>query len=94
MADQQTQMDLEALRRGFLERWPLDKLSTMTLEEYSNRDQTSFTYWLEKPPHLNPASPTDCEQVRCERAGGVTLPAKFVTWISFTPSSLRCSPLP
>jgi MoxR-like ATPase len=47
MADQQPQTDLEALRSAFLERWPADKLASMTLEEYSNRDQTSFTYWLE-----------------------------------------------
>ena len=47
MADQNPQTNLEALRRAFLERWPADKLASMTLEEYSNRDQTSFTYWLE-----------------------------------------------
>ena len=47
MADQQPQTDLEALRSAFLERWPADKLASLTLEEYSNRDQTSFTYWLE-----------------------------------------------
>ena len=47
MADHSQKTDLEALRSAFLERWPADKLASLTLEEYSNRDQTSFTYWLE-----------------------------------------------
>lgn len=51
MADQQPQTDLEALRSAFLERWPADKLASMTLEEYSNRDQTSFTFWLKFKGH-------------------------------------------
>ena len=32
----------------FLQRWPIDKVKSMTLEEYvSVDDQDTFTYWLE-----------------------------------------------
>lgn len=32
----------------FQEAWPIDKLKTMSLEEYTNLDKNSFTYWLER----------------------------------------------
>lgn len=36
------------LWKQFLERWPIDKIKAMTLEEYvSVDDQDTFTYWLE-----------------------------------------------
>ena len=32
----------------FLKAWPIDKIKTMSIEEYSKLgDQNSFTYWLE-----------------------------------------------
>ncbi len=31
----------------FQKEWPIDRLKSMTLEEYTNNDLTSFTYWLE-----------------------------------------------
>jgi 5-methylcytosine-specific restriction protein B len=33
--------------RKFQETWPIEKLKTMSLEEYTNLDKNSFTYWLE-----------------------------------------------
>ena len=32
----------------FQEIWPMEKLETMSLEEYTNLEKTSFTYWLER----------------------------------------------
>ena len=32
----------------FQETWPIEKLKTMSLEEYTNLDKNSFTYWLER----------------------------------------------
>lgn len=32
----------------FQEMWPMEKLKTMSLEEYTNLEKTSFTYWLER----------------------------------------------
>lgn len=34
--------------RKFQETWPIEKLKTMSLEEYTNLDKNSFTYWLER----------------------------------------------
>lgn len=34
--------------RKFQETWPIEKLKTMSLEEYTNLEKTSFTYWLER----------------------------------------------
>ena len=31
----------------FLQEWPVERVKTMTLEEYTNIDKTSFCYWLE-----------------------------------------------
>lgn len=34
-------------KQAFLDRWPLEKVKTMTLEEYTNTEKNdSFTYWL------------------------------------------------
>jgi 5-methylcytosine-specific restriction enzyme B len=36
-------------QKDFLKEWPLDKVKSMKLEEYTNSDRdTSFIYWLEK----------------------------------------------
>ncbi len=32
----------------FQETWPIEKLKTMNLEDYTNLDKNSFTYWLER----------------------------------------------
>jgi 5-methylcytosine-specific restriction protein B len=32
----------------FQETWPIEKLKTMSLEDYTNLDKNSFTYWLER----------------------------------------------
>lgn len=39
--------DLPALLKEFQDTWPIEKLKSMTLEEYTNLDKTSFCYWLE-----------------------------------------------
>jgi 5-methylcytosine-specific restriction protein B len=40
--------DREALWTSFLERWPLERLGEMTLEEYVQvKSRDTFTYWLE-----------------------------------------------
>ncbi|WP_340111968.1 AAA family ATPase [Maribellus mangrovi] len=31
----------------FLEEWPLDRIESMTLDEYTNTNKTSFCYWVE-----------------------------------------------
>ncbi|MFO0710810.1 MAG: AAA family ATPase [Sandaracinus sp.] len=39
---------LRQLARSFRERWPLEKLRSLTLEEYTNLEKDdSFTYWVE-----------------------------------------------
>ena len=41
-------MDRKKLYNQFQEQFPIDKLGTMTLEEYTNLDrENSFCYWLE-----------------------------------------------
>jgi hypothetical protein len=37
----------EELLDEFLQEWPMDRLRAMTLEEYTNGDKKSFSYWLE-----------------------------------------------
>lgn len=39
---------LQQLWDEFLAEWPLERIKTMTLQEYvSTQDKTTFTYWLE-----------------------------------------------
>src|SRR5690606_13671838 len=38
---------LYKLKEEFLKEWPIERLKTMTLKEYTNLDKTSFCYWLE-----------------------------------------------
>lgn len=40
------------LKDDFLKEWPIERLKTMTLEEYTNLDKTSFCYWLEQKTEL------------------------------------------
>ena len=47
MPFQFTPEEFQAIQDDFLNAWPIERLKAMTLEEYSNRDKTSFTYWLE-----------------------------------------------
>ena len=42
-----TKTEFQAIQDAFLDLWPREKLDTLTLEEYSNRDMNSLTYWLE-----------------------------------------------
>ncbi|VXC15539.1 McrB family protein [Maribacter litoralis] len=35
------------LKNDFLKEWPIERLKTMTLEEYTNLEKSSFCYWLE-----------------------------------------------
>lgn len=45
------QKELEGIReqKEFLREWPIERLKTLTLEEYTNLDKnSSFIYWLEK----------------------------------------------
>jgi 5-methylcytosine-specific restriction enzyme B len=37
----------------FMATWPLEKVRNMTLEEYTNSENTSFTYWLERKTENN-----------------------------------------
>jgi 5-methylcytosine-specific restriction protein B len=39
--------ELYDIKNAFLKEWPIERLETMTLEEYTNLDKTSFCYWLE-----------------------------------------------
>ena len=39
--------ELYKLKEDFLKEWPIDRLKSMTLEEYTNLEKTSFCYWLE-----------------------------------------------
>ena len=41
------EIDLYQLKKDFLNEWPLSRIQSMTLEEYTNLDKTSFGYWLE-----------------------------------------------
>lgn len=48
-----TESAREALWSSFLERWPLEKLSEMSLDQYTQAGtQDSFTYWLESKTEL------------------------------------------
>ncbi|MCH4551372.1 AAA family ATPase [Aestuariibaculum lutulentum] len=38
---------LYELKESFLENWPIQKLESMYLEEYTNLDKDSFCYWVE-----------------------------------------------
>ena len=38
---------LYQLKDQFLKEWPLSRIQNLTLEEYTNLDKTSFTYWIE-----------------------------------------------
>ena len=40
--------ELAALQAEFLETWPVERLERMTLEEYTNLNLNSFTYWIEQ----------------------------------------------
>ena len=42
-----TEEQREAMRATFLEEWPIQRVKRMTIEEYSNREKTSFVYWIE-----------------------------------------------
>lgn len=42
-----TDIDYDAIWDAFLERWPVEAVRAMTLEEYTNTSKTSFTYWVE-----------------------------------------------
>ena len=39
--------ELYKLKEDFLKEWPIDRLKTMTIEEYTNLEKTSFCYSLE-----------------------------------------------
>jgi 5-methylcytosine-specific restriction endonuclease McrBC GTP-binding regulatory subunit McrB len=39
--------ELYKLKEDFLKEWPIERLKTMPIEEYTNLDKTSFCYWLE-----------------------------------------------
>ena len=39
--------ELYKLKEDFLKEWPVERIRTMSLEEYTNLDKTSFCYWLE-----------------------------------------------
>lgn len=39
--------ELYNLKISFLKEWPIERLKSMKLEEYTNLDKTSFCYWLE-----------------------------------------------
>lgn len=43
-----TTVEKNELLKKFLETWPIDKLEKMTLEEYTNHNKNSFTWWLEQ----------------------------------------------
>ena len=47
MPFQFTPEEFQAIQDDFLNAWPIERLKAITLEEYSNRDKTSFTNWLE-----------------------------------------------
>jgi 5-methylcytosine-specific restriction protein B len=35
------------IKNDFLKAWPIERLESITLEEYTNLDKTSFCYWIE-----------------------------------------------
>jgi 5-methylcytosine-specific restriction endonuclease McrBC GTP-binding regulatory subunit McrB len=39
--------NLYKIKQDFLNEWPIERLKTIPLEEYTNLDKTSFCYWLE-----------------------------------------------
>lgn len=39
--------ELYDIKNNFLKEWPIERLETMMLEEYTNLDKTSFCYWIE-----------------------------------------------
>lgn len=42
-----TDIDYDAIWDEFLERWPIEAVRGMKLEEYTNTEKTSFAYWVE-----------------------------------------------
>ena len=38
---------LYKIKEDFIKEWPIERLKTMTIEEYTNLEKTSFCYWLE-----------------------------------------------
>jgi 5-methylcytosine-specific restriction endonuclease McrBC GTP-binding regulatory subunit McrB len=42
-----TAIDYDAIWDAFLERWPVQAVRAMKLDEYTNTDKTSFAYWIE-----------------------------------------------
>lgn len=40
--------NLSNLKTEFLEQWSISRLENMSLEEYTNHDNTSFCYWVDK----------------------------------------------
>ena len=44
--------ELYKLKVDFLKEWPIDRLKTMTIEEYTNLEKTSFCYSLESKQQL------------------------------------------
>lgn len=38
---------LYKLKQEFLQKWPIEKLRSLKIEEYTNLDKTSFCYWVE-----------------------------------------------
>ena len=45
--DRSLEIKDKANRKLFLDRWPIEKIKTMTKEEYFGLDKDSFCYWLE-----------------------------------------------
>jgi len=52
MPPQFTREEFQAIQDEFLNTWPVERLKAMTLEDYSNREKTSFTFALVNPFHL------------------------------------------
>ena len=42
-----TDIDYDAIWDEFLQRWPIEAVQGMKLEEYTNTDKSSFAYWVE-----------------------------------------------
>ena len=36
------------LKTEFIEQWSISRLESMSLQEYTNHDNTSFCYWVDK----------------------------------------------
>jgi 5-methylcytosine-specific restriction endonuclease McrBC GTP-binding regulatory subunit McrB len=45
--DKSKNQELYKLKEDFLKEWSIERLKSMTIEEYTNLDKTSFCYWLE-----------------------------------------------